>query len=87
MNNRCLPTQAETWNGPFGEGDEEEKTDKKNARVVKVLIIILTSNDLLKECHVFYKHYYAQGGDHYDNMPMAMMMKIRTDHVAEKKKK
>ena len=37
----------------------------------------------------FYNHYNAQDGDndHYDNMPMAMMMKIRTQHVAEKKKK
>ena len=28
--------QEEAWYGPFGEGDEEEKTDKEDAWVIKV---------------------------------------------------
>ena len=36
MNILWIFFQEETWYGPFGESDEEEKTDKEDAWVIKV---------------------------------------------------
>ena len=36
MNILWMFFQEETWYGPFGESDEEEKTDKEDAWVIEV---------------------------------------------------